>query len=116
MLAIGTDIVKIERIQKLLKDNGDKFLNKIFNKKEIQYCNSYTKPHVNLSGKYAAKEAVKKALIGAKLINRISMKDIQVLNNPDKSPYVIINNINDVKCIISISHDGDYATAVAIIE
>ena len=37
MYSIGTDIVKVERIKKLFNDNGDKFLNKIYTKNEIQY-------------------------------------------------------------------------------
>ena len=44
------------------------------------------------------------------------MKEIQVLNNPDKSPYITINKLNDIKCNISISHDGEYAIAFVIIK
>jgi len=114
MLSIGTDIVKIDRIKDLSKD--DKFLSKIFSKKELEYCNLYSDPVIHLSGKYAAKEAVKKALLSAKLIEHISMKNIEVLNHKDKSPYIYIENIKNVKCNVSISHDGDYAIAFAIIE
>ena len=114
MISIGTDIVMIERIKKLVEDK--RFLNKIFTDKEIKYCNSHAKPHVHFSGKYAAKEAVKKALLSNKLIENISMKEIEVLNNPDKSPYITLNNLNDIKCNVSISHDGDYAIAFIILE
>ena len=65
MLSVGTDIVKIERIKKL--SNDDKFLSKIFTYNELEYCNSYSDPVIHLSGKYAAKEAVKKALLSANL-------------------------------------------------
>ena len=40
MLAIGTDIVKISRIENIIKDKGNRFLDKIFTQKEIDYCNS----------------------------------------------------------------------------
>ena len=116
MYSIGTDIVKVERIKKLFNDSGDKFLNKIYTKNEIKYCNSNSKPHIHLSGKYAAKEAVKKALLSSEIVKNISMKDIEVLNNSDKSPYIILNNFKDIKCNISISHDGDYAIAFVIID
>ena len=66
MLSIGTDIVKIDRIKSLYKDS--KFLNKIFSSSEVEYCNNYSKPYIHLSGKYAAKEAVKKALLSACII------------------------------------------------
>ena len=114
MLSIGTDIVKIDRIKKLSKNV--QFLNKIFSDKEIEYCNSYSDPSIHLSGKYAAKEALKKALLSANLIENISIKNIEVLNNNDKSPYIHLSIVKDVKCKVSISHDGNYAIAFVIIE
>ena len=42
--------------------------------------------------------------------------DIEVLNNKDKSPYIKLINVNNVKCNVSIAHDGDYAIAFVIIE
>jgi len=114
MISLGADIVKIVRIKKLVEDK--KFTDRIFTDNEIEYCNSHTKSYIHFSGKYAAKEAVKKALLSNKLIENISMKEIEVLNNPDKSPYITLNKLNDIKCNISISHDGDYAIAFVIIE
>ena len=114
MISIGTDIVKIDRIKDLSSD--DKFLSKIFTPKELEYCNSHSNPVIHLSGKYAAKEAVKKALLSASLITHISMKSIEILNNKDKSPYIYISIIKDVKCNVSISHDGNYAIAFVFIE
>ena len=114
MYSVGTDIVKIDRIQKISTDNN--FLSKIFTEKEIEYCNSHSKPYIHLSGKYAGKEAVKKALLSESISDNISLRNIEILNNSDKSPYVIIHGINDLKCIISISHDGEYAIAFVLIE
>lgn len=114
MLSIGTDIVKIDRIKFLYKDS--RFLNKIFSFSEVEYCNNYSEPYIHLSGKYAAKEAVKKALLSANIVETISLIDIEVLNNKDKSPFIKLVNINNVKCNVSISHDGDYAIAFVIIE
>ena len=114
MISIGTDIVNIDRIKDLSKD--DKFLSKIFTLKELEYCNSHSSPAIHLSGKYAAKEAVKKALLSASLITRISMKSIEILNNKDKSPYIHISIISDVQFNLSISHDGNYAIAFVFIE
>ena len=114
MLSIGTDIVKIDRIKSLYKDS--KFLNKIFSSLEVDYCNSHKEPYIHLSGKYAAKEAVKKALLSAKIVKTISLSDIEVLNNKDKSPYIKLVNVSNVKYNVSISHDGEYAIAFVIIE
>ena len=114
MISIGIDIVKIDRLDKLSKDK--KFLNKIFTNKEIDYCNLYSDCHIHLSVKYAGKEAVKKALLSNSIVDNISLKDIEILNKKDKSPYVIIRTINNLNCIISISHDGNYAIAFTLIE
>ena len=116
MFLIGTDIVKVERIKKLLDNNSEKFLNKIYTKNEIDYCNSYSKPYIHLSGKYAAKEAVKKALLSKSLIKVISLKNIEILNNKNKSPYVKILSFDNIKINISITHENDYALAFALIE
>ena len=97
MFSIGTDIIHTLRIKKLISEKGDKFLKKIYTDKEIDYCNSNTIPYLHLSGKYAAKEAVKKALLSKNLVDTISLKSIEILNNSDKSPYVKINNLNFLK-------------------
>jgi len=115
MISIGTDIVKVSRIKDLLTTKEEKFLNKIFTEEEIAYCNSHSKPEIHFSGKYAAKEAVKKALLSNDLIEQISLKDIKILNKDNKAPYVIIDNI-ELNCNVSISHEEEYAIAFALIQ
>ena len=68
MISIGTDIVKVSRIKDLLTTKKENFLNKVFTAEEISYCNSHSNPEIHFSGKYAAKEAVKKALLSNDLI------------------------------------------------
>ena len=116
MISIGTDIIKTKRVKKLINDKGDVFLKKIFTSKEIAYCTSNSNPYIHFSGKYAAKEAVKKALLSNGIIKSISLKKIEILNNKDKSPYVFINSLKNIKFSISISHEKKYAIAFALIE
>ncbi len=116
MISIGTDIVKVSRISKIIDDKGDKFLNKIFTVEEIFYCNSNSNPEIHFSGKYAAKEAVKKALLSNELIEQISLKSIKILNRENKAPYVDIDNVSGLNCNISISHEKEYAIAFALIQ
>ena len=116
MISIGTDIVKVSRIKDLLTTKEEKFLNKIFTEEEIAYCNSHSKPEIHFSGKYAAKEAVKKALLSNDLIEQISLKDIKILNRDNKAPYVVIDNIMDLNYSVSISHEEEYAIAFALIQ
>tara|TARA_Y100000817_G_scaffold173773_1_gene135732 strand:- start:869 stop:1222 length:354 start_codon:yes stop_codon:yes gene_type:complete len=116
MFSIGTDIIKTKRVKKLIDSKGDVFLNKIFTAKEINYCNSNSQPYLHFSGKYAAKEAIKKALLSNALVNSISIKNIEILNNKDKSPFVSIQSLSALKINISISHEKKYAIAFALIE
>ena len=116
MISIGTDIVKTKRVKKLLSDKGDVFLNKIFTSKEIDYCNSNSNPYIHFSGKYAAKEAVKKALLSNAIVKSISLKKIEILNKKDKSPYISVKSLKNIKFKISVSHEKKYAIAFALIE
>ncbi len=115
MISIGTDIVKVSRIKDLITTKEKKFLNKIFTKEEISYCNSHPRPEIHFSGKFAAKEAVKKALLSNDLIEQISLKDIKILNKHNKAPYVLIDDI-DLNYNVSISHEEEYAIAFALIQ
>ena len=116
MISIGIDIVKVSRIKTLIDNNKETFLNKIFTAKEIEYCNSNANPEIHFSGKYAAKEAVKKALLSNDLIEQIFLKDIEILNKDNKAPYVVIDNIMDLNYNVSISHEEEYAIAFALIQ
>ena len=116
MISVGTDIILVSRIKELIIKNKGIFLKKIFTTKEIEYCNSFSNSYIHFSGKYAAKESVKKALLSNNICDHISLSDIQVLNREDKSPYIVIDSLENIKFNISISHDGDYAIAFALIE
>ena len=130
MISIGTDIVKVSRIKALIDKKKERFLNKIFTEEEISYCNSYSDSEVHFSGKYAAKEAVKKALLSNGLIEYIHLKDIKILNKDNKAPYVVIDflelipshpietqiNIINLNYTVSVSHEEEYAIAFVVIE
>ena len=116
MISIGIDIVKVSRIKNLLASKEEKFLNKVFTEEEISYCNSNSNPEIHFSGKYAAKEAVKKALLSNDVIEHISLKDIKILNRDNKAPYVVIDNIMNLNYDVSISHEEEYAIAFALIQ
>ncbi len=102
MYKIGTDIVKISRIEKSIKSPS--FLNKIYSEKEREYC----KTAQNYAGIFAGKEAYFKALgTGIKM----PMSDVEILHNENGKPYLADIENSD----LSISHDGDYAIATVIL-
>ena len=118
MIYIGTDIVEISRIDKLIADKGKRFLSHIFTENEQNICNSKIAPHIHYGGRYAAKEAVKKALLSSNNKKNIPLNNIEIQNKSDGAPMVILKNKMEhtVDLQVSISHTDKYATATAILE
>ena len=111
---IGIDLVRIDNFKGYTIE--DTFLTKNFTEDELKYCFKKKENSATLSGKFAAKEAVIK-IISNKEISPYSLKEIEILNNDNGSPFLnkcpikkYTNHIN-----LSITHDGDYAVAVAIL-
>ena len=118
MIFIGTDIVAISRIDSIIRSKGDIFLNHIYSSTEQNICNSKISPSVHYSGKFAAKEAVKKAILSSKYVLNISLKSIEIKNDNLGAPIVNIlkNDFESLDLKVTISHTEKYATATAIFE
>ena len=118
MIFVGTDIIPLNRIDDLIKKKGRHFLNHVYTKLEQNICNAKNTPFIHYSGKFAAKEAVKKALLSSKLTQDIPLVSIEIQNDDDGTPCVHIpqQSIKYEQLQISISHAGEYATATAILE
>ena len=118
MIYVGTDIVQIARIDKMIKEKGEHFLNHVFSRNEQDICNKKTFPTIHYSGKLAAKEAVKKAILSSKSSLTITLKSIEIQNDKDGMPLVQIQGdaFSNKNVNVSISHAGNYATATAIME
>ena len=112
----GVDIVDIDRIKNSIEKYQDKFLNKVFNKEERDYCNSKSNPYIHFSGKFAAKEAVIKTILSSNKLNSIGLKKISILNDNNGAPVVLINGHSEKSINISISHTNRQAIAFAILK
>ena len=115
MLNVGVDIVAINRIDSILNSERQaRFLDKIFSDKEIIESKEKTNKSQYFSGRFAAKEAIKKALSSYDKTTDSSFKSIEVLNSSSGKPYVISKSNHDIN--VSISHDGNYAVAFCVID
>ena len=113
ILGIGTDIIEIDRIQRVIERWGQHFLHHVFTDEEIAYAQSNKNPAQHFAARFAAKEAVFKA-IGNK--PDIHWKDIQVVNDSFGRPCCIFKDKKfKHKILISLSHTHNYAVANAII-
>ena len=115
MMEVGIDLVEISRFKDKLSNTS--FISSIFNQQEIEYISKHNSLDT-IAGLFAAKEALLKAL--KKGINNYSLKDIEITHDDNNAPSIILhNNLKndfDIKHIsLSISHDGNYATAIVLI-
>jgi holo-[acyl-carrier protein] synthase len=123
-VGIGVDIVDNKRFKNLIKDN--KFINRIFSKKEI-FASKKTLNKINFfSKRFAAKESFAKAL-GTGFRNNLNFKDIEIVNDNLGKPFYLINNkikqiikknkkIPNFELFLSISDEKDYSIAFTIIQ
>ena len=112
--SIGTDIVDVARIQKLLRNKD--FLNRIFTAQEQAYCSGKINCAQHFAVRFAAKEAVWKALSGLEM-RGIGHKEIGVRRDQDGRPSVSLSQRlkkYEKKISLSLSHTEEYAVAVAL--
>ena len=124
ILGIGVDIVNNKRIKESLKNN--KFKSRVYDIKELKQSNLLKNKVNYFSKRFAAKEALAKAL-GTGFRMNLNLKDIVVMNDKMGKPYHVktskISNIikkkfkiKNFNCFLSISDEKDYSTAFAIIQ
>ena len=114
-LSTGIDIVSINRIKEILiSPKRERFLNKIFSSNEIKEAKSRQDEAKFFSGRFAAKEAIRKATSSPQNSSKLNFKSIEVFNYDSGKPGVDLKNDSVVD--ISISHDGNYAIAFCVVQ
>lgn len=112
----GVDIIEISRVKESIESLGERFINRVFTEKEIEYCESKNaQKYQHYAARFAAKEATFKAL-SWKLEDKyaICWKDIEVVDNEQGRPSlnIIGMNLDDIENIdISLSHCKEYVVA-----
>ena len=115
-ISCGVDIIEIDMVKESIEQLGDKFLNRVFTGKEIEYCESRkNQKYQHYAARFAAKEAAFKAVSG-QIDDKYNVcwKDFEVTNDEQGRPSIKLVGI-DEKSIenidISISHCKKYAVA-----
>mgnify|MGYP001415720319 FL=1 len=120
IFGIGTDIVDLERINKIYSKYGDKFAKKILNENELVNFNRSKNKSSFLGKRFAAKEAIGKAL-GIGILNGNLLKNIFIDHDKFGKPIVKLNNKEEFKfylnktIYISIADEKKFAIANALI-
>ncbi|MFN9369712.1 MAG: holo-ACP synthase [Planctomycetia bacterium] len=121
VLGIGTDITECLRIAQMIERHGELFVDRVYTSAEIDYCRSRRMATQHFAGRWAAKEAVLKAL-GTGWRRGISWRDVEVMNAPGGRPQTVLRggarDVADklgIRCmLVSISHCRSHATAYAV--
>tara|TARA_B100001996_G_C18662347_1_gene593570 strand:- start:860 stop:1246 length:387 start_codon:yes stop_codon:yes gene_type:complete len=120
----GTDIIRIERVKKTIKENKS-FKNRIYSKSEIKSCEKRKNNYSCYASRFAAKEAFSKSL-GTGISNGLSFKEIEIKNDKYGKPFIKVsgNSLKTVykiikrkkfKTFLSISDDKPFAVAFVIL-
>jgi holo-[acyl-carrier protein] synthase len=118
VIGIGTDIVSIERIRSL----PEAAVTRLLTEAEQKYCRKYADPTERIAGRFAAKEAIMKAL-GTGWAQGLGWRQIEILPNLAGAPVVTLSGAALEKftamgashCYVSISHEQYYAVAYALL-
>lgn len=112
----GIDIIEVERVKECIETLGDSFINKIFTKAEIEYCNSKNNmKYQHFAARFAAKEAIFKAIsCMLKDKSEVSWQNAEILVDENGRPKVYFIGVEFPKIQsidISLSHLKEYAIA-----
>ena len=121
ILGIGTDITECLRIAQMIEHHGELFVDRVYTAEEIHYCQRRKQSTQHFTGRWAAKEAVLKAL-GTGWRRGISWRDVEVQNEPGGKPNIVLSGgardaaqqLGVEEVLISISHCRSHATAYAV--
>ncbi len=123
IIAIGVDIVGLDRIAALYRRHGERFMRHVLTPAERMAALALTDPVPRLAGRFAAKEAVMKAL-GTGWGAGVNFTSIEVVNDAGGAPIVSLTGAAAERCRmlggtrwhLSISHCRDYAVAQVVLE
>ena len=123
VIGIGTDIVKVSRIKRLLNKHGENFAQRILHENELQIFQQRKTSKFYLAKRFAAKEALAKAL-GTGIAKGISFEEIEVVNNEEGKPELILHGkasevsiqLGVENLFISLSDEKKYDNAYVVLE
>ena len=123
IVGIGVDIVEIKRMRKAMERSKEKFLLRLFTPDEQEYCNGHRDPVPHFAARFAAKEAVFKAL-GTGWAKGVTWLDVEVQKEEQEAPRIVLHGEAQKLCMakgvshvhISLSHSDQWVVAMAVLE
>jgi holo-[acyl-carrier protein] synthase len=121
VIALGIDLVEVGRIRDLLERHGLRFKERTFSAGERAYCDANADPAMSYAARFAAKEAVAKAL-GTGFAEGVSWNDIEVLRAESGEPSIALHkgarkrakDLGITKVLVTLTHTKDTAAASVV--
>lgn len=119
---VGIDLTRIPRVRRMVDRWDERFLRRVFTDGEIAYCRRRRDPIQHFAARFAAKEATLKAL-GTGLSMGIHWREMEVRREPGQAPTMTLHGRSleiarargGRRVLLSLTHDGDYAMAQALL-
>jgi len=123
IFGIGIDLVKVSRIERVIRRWGDRFLRRVYTPEETETCSLRASPASAFALRFAAKEAFSKAL-GVGMRRGLKWRDIEVFNSATGKPGLRLHGASSEMCLkngvtaihLSLSDEGEYGAAVVVLE
>lgn len=123
VVGIGIDLVKVSRIRSVLERHGQRFVDRILHPNELLIYQDHSQPLAYFAKRYAAKEALSKAL-GTGIAKGVNFNEIETQLNELGRPHLILHGttldkadeLGVKKIFISLSDEQDYAVANVVLE
>jgi holo-[acyl-carrier protein] synthase len=120
ILGIGVDVVDVQRMKDVLEKQGNVFLDKVFSDMEVTYCKTRKKPYIHFGARFAAKEAVAKAMRTG-WSGAFHWRDIEVVNDQSGAPHILLSRdvakaLDQCSVHLSLSHTDNTIVAFVVLE
>src|SRR5437667_12776361 len=121
ILGLGLDVCDVKRLRRAMARSG--FVRRVFEEGEVRDCERRVHRHLHYAARFAAKEAYFKAL-GTGWGRGVAWRDVAVRSDGRRPPTLLIEGAaarlararGVTRCHLSLSHSGDYAAAVVVLE
>jgi holo-[acyl-carrier protein] synthase len=119
---VGVDLAQMSRLRRVVERWDERFLRRVFTEDEIAYCRRRRDPIPHLAARFAAKEATLKAL-GTGLSMGVKWRELEVRRERGEAPTMVLTGRTRAlarakgasRVLLSLTHDGDYAMAQALL-
>lgn len=121
VIALGLDLVEVSRVRDLLGRHGERFKERMFSAAEQDYCDGQAEPAMHYAARFAAKEAVAKAL-GTGFAEGVGWADIEVLRADNGQPSIALHHgaaerarqLGIGQVLVTLTHTKDAAAASVV--